>query len=57
MDPRAPLGQRVDYFQRHYNGKVLTRSGKWVNPKMVDPYEFHIPQSNYDKIAHLLNFE
>ena len=53
--PNAPLGQRVPYFQRHKDGKVLTKSGEWVRPNTVDASEYHIPQSMFDQLKYLLD--
>ena len=55
LHPNAPLGQRVPYFQRHKNGHVLTKSGKWVRPNTVDASEYHIPQSMFEQLKHLLD--
>ncbi|MEM7174101.1 MAG: hypothetical protein AAF380_02475, partial [Bacteroidota bacterium] len=57
LHPNAPLGQRYPYFQRYLDGKVLTRDGKWVNPKTYfNKADFHIPQDLYEKYSHLLKF-
>ena len=51
----APSGQRIPYFQRHKDGKVLTKSGQWVRPNTVDPSEYHIPQSIFSEMQHFLD--
>jgi hypothetical protein len=57
LDPRAPLGQKLPYFERWRDGKCLTKQGKWVHPnELLHKEDIHIPQTMLTELAHLLDF-
>ncbi len=57
IDPRAPLGQKVPYFQRWKDGKCLTKSGTWVYLDELDNRkDIHIPQKHVCNVVTFVTF-
>ena len=55
LHPNAPSGQRMPYFQRHKNGKVLTKTGEWIRKDLANPECYHIPQTMFEELQHLMD--